>query len=86
MSKPANTHTNWLKLAAKHKQTSDIDRVIRLNELKSKTGLSKSAIYRGIDEGTFPPPFRIGKRAVGWRLSIINAWLEAAEISTQLAG
>lgn len=82
----SNNNENWQNLAAKHKQTSDIDRVIRLNELKLKTGLSKSAIYRGIEEGTFPPPFRIGKRAVGWRISIINAWLEAAEQNTILAG
>lgn len=66
--------------------TPDIDRVVRLNELKSKTSLSKSAIYRGIEEGTFPPPFRIGKRAVGWRLSAINAWLDAAEQNTRKAG
>ena len=86
MTSSTNPIPNRPSALVQNNSFSDIDRVVRFKELKIKTGLSKSAIYRSIEEGTFPPPFRIGKRAVGWRLSTINAWLEAVEQNTSLAG
>jgi hypothetical protein len=34
------------------------DRIIRLNTVLSRTGLSRSTLYRKIAEGTFPPKSR----------------------------
>ncbi len=31
------------------------DRIVRMNTVLARTGLSKSTIYRKIVEGTFPP-------------------------------
>lgn len=41
--------------------------ILRLQEVKKETGLrAHSTIYAFINEGLFPPPVRIGRRAVGW--------------------
>lgn len=46
---------------------------LRLPEVRARTGKSRSSIYAGIDDGTFPKPIKIGPRAVGW----IEAEIEA---------
>ena len=48
---------------------------IRLNVVKEITSLSKSTIYRLVSEGDFPKQVQIGKRAVVWVRSDINAWI-----------
>lgn len=47
----------------------------RIDEVKARTGLSRSSIYLGIAQNTFPRPFKIGKRAVAWRNTDIDAWI-----------
>jgi prophage regulatory protein len=43
------------------------NRLIRRPEVEARCGLSRSAIYRRIADGTFPKPVTIGDgRAVGW--------------------
>ncbi len=59
-------------------------RILRLPEVKHRTGLSKASIYRQIATGDMPPPIRLGPRAVGWRLADINTWL--ASRPTALGG
>lgn len=49
---------------------------IRLPEVKSKTGLSRSSIYLRMSNGEFPQSISLGGRAVGWLESDINEWLE----------
>lgn len=49
--------------------------VIRLPNVKARTGLSRSSIYAFIKEGTFPPPIPLGLRSVGWLSSDIDAWI-----------
>lgn len=50
------------------------DPLLRRTEVERETGLSRSAIYRQMDEGRFPRPRRIGLRAVAWPRSEIEAW------------
>jgi len=52
------------------------DRIIRLNTVLSRTGLSRSTIYRKIPEGTFPAQIRISVNGAGWKESDINRWVE----------
>ncbi|RJE83102.1 helix-turn-helix transcriptional regulator [Paracoccus onubensis] len=52
------------------------DRIIRLNTVLSRTGLSRSTIYRKIAEGTFPAQLRISVHGAGWRESEINRWID----------
>ena len=51
-------------------------KVLRLPEVKARTGLSRSSIYLRISECQFPKPISLGGRAVGWLESEIEDWLE----------
>lgn len=52
------------------------NKIIRLNELSETLGLNKKTIRMMSEQGTFPAPIKLGKRAIGWKLSDINKWLE----------
>ena len=52
------------------------DRIVRLNTVLARTGLSRSTIYRKIAEGTFPAQLRISVNGAGWRESDINRWVD----------
>ena len=52
------------------------DEIARRPKVESVTGLACSTIYEQMKKGTFPKPIKLGERAVGWRMSEINAWLE----------
>ena len=52
------------------------DEIARRPKVESVTGLACSTIYLQMKNGTFPKPIKIGERAVGWRMSEVNAWLE----------
>lgn len=54
-----------------------IDRFLRRKEVEEVTGLSRATIYRHIANGSFPAPAKLGPRAVGWRLSHIEKWIES---------
>jgi prophage regulatory protein len=51
------------------------DRIVRLTTVLSRTGLSRSTIYRKIAEGTFPAQLRISVNGAGWRESDISRWV-----------
>jgi len=55
--------------------TETPDRILRLNAVLDRTGLSRSTLYRKVDAGTFPAQVRIASRCVGWRESAIDQWL-----------
>lgn len=50
-------------------------RFLRLEEVKSATGLSRSTIYASITKGLFPRPIKLGERAVAWLESEIQNWI-----------
>ncbi len=51
------------------------DRIVRLNTVLTRTGLSRSTIYRKIAEGTFPAQIKISVNGAGWRESDIDRWV-----------
>lgn len=58
-----------------------MNRIIRINEVKSKTGnKASSTLYGRVEDGTLPPPIKIGPRASGWIESEIDA-VNAARIA-----
>jgi prophage regulatory protein len=58
--------------------TSDTDeRLLRLRDVKLKTGLGGSTIYRRIADGTFPPPRSLGPNTVRWLQSEVDAWIKS---------
>ena len=50
-------------------------KLIRLPQVKTITGLSKSTIYARISEGTFPKQIPLGPRLVVWVESDIQKWI-----------
>lgn len=57
------------------------EKLLRLPEVESLTGLKKSSIYAGMKGGTFPPCLRLSARAVAWRESAIAAWQDERALS-----
>jgi len=49
--------------------------LIRLKVVLKRTGLSRSTMYRKVEEGTFPSQIRISARCVAWCESAVEAWL-----------
>jgi prophage regulatory protein len=58
--------------------TSETDeRLLRLRDVKQKSGLGTSTIYRRIADGTFPAPRSLGPNTVRWLQSEIDAWIKS---------
>lgn len=52
-------------------------RVLRMPEVLSRVGLSRSTIWRLIKNKEFPTPIRLGGRAVGWIEEEVEGWIES---------
>lgn len=59
-----------------HGDTNMVEVILRLPEVKARTGLCRSAIYQYMNEGTFPESVSLGVRAVGWKASDVQKWIE----------
>ena len=66
LSKPISKETSM---------TDHADHILRLPAVLRKTGLSRSTLYRKMDQGTFPRQIKISERCAGWRSSAVDAWL-----------
>lgn len=55
--------------------TDSNDRILRIKAVLDRTGLSRSTLYRKIQNGTFPKQVQISTRCAGWRESAVNAWM-----------
>lgn len=53
------------------------DRIVRLPEVVSITGLGRGSIYRLMKLGKFPKQVKLSERASGWRESALHAWVES---------
>lgn len=51
------------------------DRLIKLDEVKARVGLGKSMIYRLIQQGTFPAPYKVSPYASRWSDQEVIAWI-----------
>jgi prophage regulatory protein len=59
--------------------------VLKLNDVKERTKKSRSSIYDGMKEGTFPRQITLGPRAVGWLESSIDQWIQSRiELSSKV--
>ena len=73
-----NNHTNSEKFKI---------RIIRLNEVKNRTGYGRTSIYRKMEEGTFPKSLKLGgplkdkntidSSAVGWLEHEVDQWVQS---------
>ena len=54
-----------------------ITRLLRMREVKRRTGLSPTTIWRRRREGSFPDPVNLGNGLLGWYEDEIEAWIKA---------
>lgn len=50
-------------------------RILRISEVQQVTGLSRSSLYKLIQERHFPRQVPLGSRSVGWFESEVQAWI-----------
>ena len=55
------------------------DRLLKLEQVKEITGLSKAMVYRLVGQGKFPEPCKPGGIASRWVESEVRAWREQVE-------
>ncbi len=60
------------------------NRIIRLRELKTITGLSTATIWRKEKENTFPKRRKISKRAVGWIHDEVTSWISGQTVEEKV--
>ena len=51
--------------------------LISIGDLCKQIGVSRTTIYRWLNEGTFPSPVRISPGAVRWRSEDVEQWRSA---------
>ena len=49
--------------------------ILRLPEVRKRTGLSRSTIYAYASRGQFPVSVPVGERAVGWLEHEVSSWI-----------
>lgn len=52
------------------------DRILRINSVLERTGLTRSTLYRKMERGEFPKQVKIAQRCAGWRESAVKEWLK----------
>ncbi|MFA6117399.1 MAG: AlpA family transcriptional regulator [Sphingomonas sp.] len=62
------------------------DRILRLKAVLERTGLSRSTLYRKMQNGTFPKNVQISIRCAGWRESAVSEWLKNPTFYSITAG
>ncbi len=50
-------------------------KLLRLPEVLEIVGLGKTNLYGKLKRGEFPAPLRLGKRAIAWKQSDIQEWI-----------
>ena len=51
------------------------DKILRMRTVLERTGLSRSTVYRKVQDGTFPPKVKLSEHCCGWRESELNRWM-----------
>lgn len=57
------------------------DRLLRLEDVQTRVGLRRSAIYKLIQEGRFPRPYKPTSYASRWSEREIYEWIEEQKCS-----
>ena len=52
---------------------------LRLSDLVERLGVSRSTIYKWVEEGRFPKSVSLGGRSVAWRRVDVETWEESPE-------
>ena len=74
---PYKTLEDQARIEVHEKVMTMRDRLLRRRQVEEITGMSRSSIYRLMQDGEFPRPVKVGCAAVRWRESDITGWLES---------
>ncbi len=80
--KHGKTNVSPVRIGAQEGGMTMSDRLLRRREVEKIAGMSRSTIYRLMQEGEFPRPVKVGSAAVRWRASDITLWLESRPVAT----
>ena len=58
------------------------DRLLRIKEVCQFTALGETKLREMVDAGKFPRAKQVGPRAVRWRVSDVDAWIESLPEAT----
>jgi prophage regulatory protein len=56
---------------------------LRINDVTKLTSISRSSIYRMINEGDFPVQISVGNRQVRWSRQEVIDWCEGKLLTTR---
>lgn len=59
-------------------KVSSYPRMLRLSEVRERTGLSRTSIYKYIQIDIFPRPRKIGSRMTRWLSTDIDSWMQGS--------
>ena len=62
-----------------HNPPSMEPQILRIADVLAATGLGRTTVWRRVKSGDFPAPIRLGgagSRAVGWRRTEIQTWID----------
>ena len=59
-----------------------MEQLLRRKEVERLVAICTTSLYQKIREGKFPHPIKIASTAVRWKLSEIQAWIDAQPRST----
>jgi len=65
--------SNWKKTLS----TEPRIQLLRVREVATRTGLSRSGVYLRVKRGEFPAPVRLSHRVSAWSAAEIDAWCAA---------
>lgn len=52
-------------------------KLLRIRDVVERTGMSRATIYRKMNENTFPKAHQVGTKAVRWKDSEIEDWIQS---------
>ena len=52
-------------------------KILKASEVAEYVNVSKSQIYKLVQQGRLPKPIKLGDRGSGWVLSEVDAWLQS---------
>ena len=56
-----------------------MDRLLRQGEVAEIVGCSRGHIWRMVSQRRLPPPYKTGRRAVRWKESEIESWIDGLQ-------
>lgn len=54
-----------------------MDKILRPKDVVQRLNVSRSTFSDWRAKGAFPPPIRLGAKAIGWQESAIQSWLDS---------